>query len=326
MLVSRLRSLSWRTKWYALRCFERALFFFVYPLAARVGGAMARWFASLIGRVSYHLDVDWRTVSIRQHFVRERTLAAMREIAPGASSAELSMMVRERFVFAAQEELDAHYFFLDRALVRQCSFEGLEEVRAVAGKLPIIYLTLHLDSTLMAVAQMGKAGLKVNLMTSNIVEDGRVPPVVRRFFRLKYEGIRHHLRGGHFWHFETHMRDFYRALGRGEGAVILCETPAQTMEDGLQTEFLGETRLIKRGALRLAEKTGAALVGMICLRTGLDRYKIVFSPVFEPALIDSRSAIQKVYAFLGEAVRSAPERWWAADLLPSFIKVGGGPQ
>ncbi len=322
MLVSRLRSLSWRTKWYALRCFERALFFFVFPLAARVGGGMARWIASLIGHVSYHLDVDWRTVSIRQHFVRERTLAAMREIAPGASSAELSMMVRERFVFSAQEELDAHYFILDKALVRECRFEGLEAVRAAAGKLPIIYLTLHLDSVFMAVAQMGKAGLKVNLLTSKIVEDGRVPPVVRRFFKLKYEGIRQHLRGGQFWHFETHMRDFHGALGRGEGAVILCEAPTQSREDSLPTEFLGETRLFKRGVLRLAEKSGAALVGMICLRTGLDRYTIVFSPVYDPTAIDPESAIQKVYAFLGEAVKSTPERWWAADLLPSFIKVG----
>ena len=290
-------------------------------MAARIGGCTARRIANLIGKISYNLDIDWRTVSLRQHFVRERTLTAMREIVPDAPPEVLTGLVRERFIYAAQEELDAHYFFFDQALVRECSFEGLDAVRAVAGENAIIYLTLHLDSAPMAIAQMGKAGLRVNFMTSNIVEDPRVPPVLRRFFRRKYEGIKHHLQGGQYWHIETNMRNFYRALGRGEGAVILCEEPAQSQEDSLPTEFLGKTRAYKRGVLRLAEKTGAALVGMICVRTGTDHYKIVFSPVFDPSEIDPLSAIHKVYAFLSDYVKSSPERWWAADLLPSFITL-----
>lgn len=64
--------------------------------------------------------------------------------------------------------------------------------------------------------------------------------------------------GGHFWHFETHMRDFYRALGRGEGAVILCETPAQTMEDGLQTEFREKLALSSAVLCVLPRKPGGS--------------------------------------------------------------------
>ena len=321
-MTSRLKKLLWHAKWSALHAVECAFFSLVFPFAARIGGRTARRIANLIGRLCYRLDIDWRTISLRHHFVRERTLAAMQEIVPDASPEVLNRLVRERFVHAAQEELDAHYFFLDHALVRECSFEGLDAVRAAASKAGVIYLTLHLDSAPMAIAQMGKTGLPINFMMSNIVYDARVPPVVRRFFKRKYEGIKRHLHGGQYWPIETNMRDFYRALEKGEGAVILCEAPTQSLKDSLPTEFLGKTRLFKRGVLRLAEKTGAALAGMICLRTGLDRYKIVFSPVYDPAVIGSVNAIQEVYTFLGEAVKSTPERWWAADLLPSFGKAG----
>ena len=321
-MTSRLQKLLWHAKWGALHSIECALFSLVFPFAVRIGGRTARRIACLIGKLRYHLDIDWRTISLRHHFVRERTLTAMQEILPDAPPEVLDRLVRERFVHSAQEELDAHYFFLDQALVRECSFEGLETVRMAASKTGVIYLTLHLDSAPMAIAQMGRAGLPINFMMSDIVNDARVPPVLRRYFRRKYEGIRSHLRGGQFWPIETNMRDFYRTLKQGEGAVILCEAPAQSQDDSLPIEFLGKIRFFKRGALRLAEKTGAALAGMICLRTGLDRYKIVFSPVYDPAVVGSVNAIQKVYTFLGEAVKSTPERWWAADLLPTYIKAG----
>lgn len=323
-MISRFQKPLWHAKWHALRAIECTLFSFAFPLAARIGGRTGRRIAKLVGVISFYLDIDWRTVSLRQHFVRERTLAAMREIVPNATSEALTALVRERFVYAAQEELDAHYISLDHTLVRECSFEGLDAVRATAKNRAILYLTLHLDSSPMAIAQMGKAGLPVNFMTSNIVEDPRVPPALRRFFKNKYEGIRRHLHGGQYWHIETNMRDFYRALGKGEGAVILCEVPAESIEDSLQTEFLGKTRAFKRGVLRLAEKTGAALVGMICLRTGCEQYKIVFSPVYDPAVIDTSSAIHKVYTFLSNCITVSPGRWWAADLLPSFIKIETG--
>jgi len=313
-----------RARWFALRGAMRLVFLVAFPVAAWIGGRTARKIATLIGLAAFYLDVDWRTVSLRHHFLRERTFAAMQEIVPGASSKLLSSLVRERFVYAAHEELDAHYFFSDASLVRSCEFVGLDAVREVSSRMGIVYLTLHLDATLMGVAQLGKAGLKLNLMTSNIVEDVRVPAVLRRFFRRKYEGIERHLNGGHYWHIETSMRDFYRALARGEGAVILCEAPALSSEDGFLTEFLGKTRALTRGSLRLAEKTGAALVGMVCLRTGPECYRIVFSPVFEPSVLDPESAVREVYAFLGNAVYSSPGRWWAADLLPSFINIENG--
>lgn len=310
-----------RIYWFALRTFVSAFFALLLPLAAWIGGRAARRMAAWAGRATYSLDVDWRTVSLRQRSLRGRTLAALREILPDAPPKVLSALVRERFVCAAQEELDAHYFFSDPELARQCSFEGLEPVREVASRTGILLMTLHLDATLMGVAQLGKAGLKLNLMTSNIVQNALVPPLVRRFFKRKYEGIERHLNGGHYWHVETHPREFYRALARGEGVVMLCEGPAVSLEEGVLTRFLGKTRALSPGALRLAKKSGAALVGMICLRAGPESYRVVFSPVYEPSTLAPEQAIHEVYAFLDQAIRATPGRWWAADLLPAFINV-----
>jgi len=309
-LTAHWKILLCRTKWFALRSFLSLIFAFVFPLAARIGGNTARRITGWLGRLFYHLDIDWRTVSLRQHFVRERTLAAMREIVPEADRLELAALVQERFVCAAQEELDAHYLSLDQNLVRECIFEGLDAVREVASKNAVVYLTMHFDSAPMA---------------SNVVEDIRVPFIIRRFFRRKYDGIKRHLDGGAYWHSESNMRDFYRVLGRGEGVVVLCEAPAPSLKDGFLAEFLGKTRAHKRGVLRLAEKTGAAFVGMICLRTGPARYKIVFSPVFEPSLVPPECAIREIFSFLSAAVRSSPGRWWAADLLPVFVNLGDKP-
>jgi lauroyl/myristoyl acyltransferase len=324
-LTAHWKILLCRTKWFALRSFLSLIFAFVFPLAARIGGNTARRITGWLGRLFYHLDIDWRTVSLRQHFVRERTLAAMREIVPEADRLELAALVQERFVCAAQEELDAHYLSLDQNLVRECIFEGLDAVREVASKNAVVYLTMHFDSAPMAIAQMGKAGLKVNFMTSNVVEDIRVPSIIRRFFKRKYDGIKRHLSGGTYWHSESNMRDFYRVLRRQEGVVVLCEAPAPSLQDGFLADFLGKTRVHKRGVLRLAQKTGAAFVGMICLRTGPARYKIVFSPVFEPSLVPPECAIREIFAFLSAAVRSSPGRWWAADLLPVFVNLGDKP-
>jgi lauroyl/myristoyl acyltransferase len=306
-------------RWAFLRGFECFVFLFVFPFAARLGGRVGRWIAGWVGRISFRLDVDWRTVSLEQHFVRGRTVMALHEIFPEASTGAVLGLCEQRFVCAAQEELDAHYFFMDNRLDRVCSFEGLEAVREVSSRSGLVFLTLHLDATLMGVTQLGKAGLKLNLMTSNIVEDARVPPSLRRFFRKKYEGIERHLNGGHYWHNETNLRNFYEALKRREGVVVLCEGPASSLESGLLTRFLGKQRALRRGALRLAERTGAAMVGMVCLRLDDERYKVVFSPVFEASSLKPDIAIHEIYAFLDQAVRASPERWWAADLLPTFI-------
>lgn len=314
-------SLRHRLHWLALRGFMVALFALVLPLAARIGGRTARRMATWAGLTAFRLDVDWRTVSLRQHFLRERTQAALREILPDASPETISALTRERFICAAHEDLDAQYFYSDPELTRQCSYEGLEAVHEAAARTGVLVMTLHLDTTPMGIAQLGKTGLKLNLMTSNIVQDPRVPAVLRRFFRRKYEGIERHLNGGIYWDVETHIRDFYRVLARGESVAMLCDGPALSLEDGVLTEFLGKTRAMSPGALRLAKKSGAALVGMICLRTGPESYRVVFSPVYEPSALAPEQAIHEVYAFLDQAIRATPGRWWAADLLPAFINV-----
>lgn len=308
--------------WWLQRGLIRLQFGFLFPLAAWLGGRPARILVGLFGRVCFLLDCDWRTASLRQHFVRGRTHLAMVELHPDADSAHIDRLVRQRFICSAHEELDGHYFFSGASKESVCTFVGLPAIQAVLARRGIVFLTLHLDATLTGLVEMGKTGMKLNLMTSNIVEDERVLPVVRRYFRKKYDGIERWLNGGRTLHNETHLREFYRALTRGEGVVVLCEGPASRQEDGLIIDFLGKTRAVSSGAFRLASRTGAAVAGFVCVRTGDRQYEVHYSPVFEPsATSDTKENIVQVYRFLESAIRQYPGQWWAADLLPDYLNV-----
>lgn len=311
--------------WRVLRGLVWFQFSVLFPLAVRLSLPLARWIAEYFGRLCYHLDFDWRTVSLRQHFVRGRTRMALSSIMQGAGEVDIELSVRRRFITSAHEELEGHYFSADSPPAFTCRFVGLEAIQEAMMRRGIVLLTLHLDSTLMGVAELGRVGLVLNLMTSNIVEDARVPPEVRRYFAEKYSGIERSLNGGRVMHNETHMREFYRALARNEGVVVLCEAPATRPEEGLKIDFLGKLRSISPGGLRLAEKSGAAVAGFVCHRTSAGGFEVRFSPVVELTNGEGmRDSIVSVYRFLESEIRQSPGLWWAADLLPAYVDLDAG--
>lgn len=311
--------------WHILRGLVWFQFTILFPLAIHLSLPLARRVAGCFGWLCYRLDLDWRTVSLRQHFVRDRTRMAVASILPGASKEEIEHLVRRRFVTSAHEELEGHYFSAVLPPLFTCRFVGLEAVRETMTRRGIVFLTLHFDATLMGVKELGRAGLVLNLMTSNIVEDARVPPEVRRYFANKYSGIERSLNGGHVMHNETHMREFYRALGRNEGVVVLCEAPATRPEEGLKIDFLGKLRSISPGGLRLAEKSGSAVAGFVCRRTANGGFELLFSPVVEPTdVAGMRDSIVAVYRFLEAEILRSPDLWWAADLLPAYADLDAG--
>jgi len=308
--------------WLGLRILTAAAFHMVLPALARLPAATGRRGARLLGRLFAALDCDWRTLGLRQHYVAGRTRQALREIDPGLDEARLNTLVRQRFVSATLEELEGHWLALGRAKSFRCDFEGLDEVRAaLAHGRGIVLLTMHFDATLMGVAHLGLAGIRLNLMTSNVVEDTRVLPVVRRYFAAKYMGIETCLNGGLVMHVEQRLKSFYQALRVGRGVVILGEAPAARTDDAMIVDFLGKRRAIAPGALRLAEKTGAPMAAFVCLRNSSGNYRVIFSPPYLPENGSHSGNVARLFAFLGAQVRNHPERWWAADQLPNFINV-----
>jgi lauroyl/myristoyl acyltransferase len=292
------------------------------PLAARLPPSLGRYFAKMMGHLCARLDLDWRTLGLREHFVANRTRLAFQDISPGLDDGQTARLVRMRFENSVHEELEGHWLGMQWAGRFQCDFMGLDAIRdQMTRGQGIVLLTLHFDATLMGVAHMGLAGLKLNLMTSDVVEDARVLPVVQRYFHRKYAGIESSLNGGRALHVESHLKSFYRALRAGEGVVILGDAHALELDKGIVVDFLGRRRAIAVGAMRMAEKTGAPMAAFVCLRDANGGYRVVFSPVLWSQNGSHQENIKVLYSFLGAHISSQPERWWAADLLPGFIVV-----
>lgn len=312
---------SWH--WFGLRLWLDAIFWLLLPLASRLPMRWGMVLAVLLGKFCRWLDVDWRTVALREHYVAQRTRLAYREICPTLSDRELDGAVARRFENSSREELEGHWFALGRTGEVACKFEGVTAIHDYQqqGKGAVL-LTLHFDATLMGVVKLGEAGLRLNLMTSDVVEDRRVARSVQRYFARKYAGIDKALNGGRALHVESHLKTFYSGIRSGEGVVVLGEAPTGNVEEALLVDFLGRRRAIAPGAVRIAEKTGAPMAAFVCLREAVGSYRVLCSPLVFPEKTAGHSQnVQFLFDFLAAHVRQMPDRWWAADQLPNFINV-----
>jgi|GEM_PF-873709 len=294
-------------------------FRFVYPLLARLppiaGQDGARWW----GRWMASWDCEWRSVALCRSFVRAKTLAAYADMFPDAPLAKRLEWLQARFVHAALEELEGHWLGMGKDPGLACEIDGLDELRAaLAQGLGIVLVTFHYDAAIWGIGQLGRAGLLLSPMSSAVVEDARVPAAVGRYYRRKYDGLSALLNGGQVMHKEKHLPEFYRRLRRGHGVVVLGDAHATAAGKGVEVSFMGKRRWFASGALRLAQRCRAPLAAFVCLRKP-SGFRIHISRICWPDAQGSHAAnIAYIYGFLEGYVRAAPERWWAADLLPDF--------
>lgn len=293
------------------------------PFAARLPTASAAYSAHKIGIFFKHLDLDWRTAALREHYVSNRTCAAFREIHPEWSQGRLHQALTQRFATSSREELEGHWFETDIPRTFRCHFSGLEAVYEWCrnGK-GAVFLTMHYDAPLMGVVQLGLAGVKANLMTSDVVEDPRVDPVIRKYFVRKYTGIGRFLNGGHALHVERSLRSFYTGLRNGTSTIILCDAPTHLLDDALEVKFLGKRRAVAPGCIRIAEKSGVPVVGFICNYLAPGQYQLKLTPLYFPDATGSHvENAQRIFDFFSSEIIELPDVWWAADQLPNFINL-----
>jgi lauroyl/myristoyl acyltransferase len=312
-----------RWHWFFLRIMLEIQYRYVFPVLALLPASVGMFCVKYFGLFCAFFDFDWRTVGLERHFVADNSRKAFAEINPKLDPIELDRLVRERFVYAAYEELEGHWLGLGRGAEFHCSYEGLEAVmdELTQRKSGIVFLTFHFDAAIMGIAQIGRIGLTLNPMSTRIVEHPKLPASVRNFFRKKYAGLNSFLNGGRVMHTENHLKDFYIQLRRGENVIILGDAFTEKLEAAIIVNFLGKQRAIAPGAFRLAEKTHASLVAFVCLRTAVGSYRIIFSPVYSPRDGSHETNTTKLFTFLEDHIRRYPERWWAADLLPDFITI-----
>lgn len=286
------------------------------PLLSRLPPGAAKWFIRLRGTVNFAFDLEWRTLALGRGFVREATMAAMRAICRRADSpCSPRLLTLRRFVNSSWEEYDAQR--LSRIDYGSLPWHGhgmdkvLHAVRSGRG---VVLLTGHFDSLYVGLMVLASQGVRVNLMSSGIVQDPQVPKGIRAHFANKIGAMATHFHPGKVMHFEDGLKPFADALKRGEVVVAACDGPSTAVNRGTVVRFLGANHVMAAGPEFFARKAGALVSMYTCVREPDGRFRIDFS---EPTLCED-GGMQLAYDRLDERIRSAPWRWWAADLYRTY--------
>lgn len=105
------------------------------------------------------------------------------------------------------------------------------------------------------------------------------------------------------------LRPVLRALKRAEGLAMLADQHGEAQE--AFATLYGRPVSVPMGAFFFAEKTGAAILPMFCVRTADDRHEIHIEPELVPTGSPPEDA-RRLYAILERYLRAHPEMWlWA---------------
>lgn len=293
------------------------------PALAKLPLPIGQALAAGRGLANAMFDLDWRSLALRHRYVRKATYRAMGQLMPQRPAVFHAANTVRRFMHYSREEWEACLFSDQdrmRTILDHCTVEGIGPLLDIQknGR-GLVLLGMHFDSCSLGSALLGHRGLRVNIVTSAVVEDARVHPAVRAFYARKYRGMEHYLNGGKMVHFEQNLRHCHRALRRGEAVIFPADLPPSTPSAYQVTvPFLGGPKKMAAGALRMAEQSGSAMAAFICMHKSSGCYKLTCSAPRELAIDDPALTLVPLYAFFEDYLRNAPDRWWAAELLSSY--------
>lgn len=100
------------------------------------------------------------------------------------------------------------------------------------------------------------------------------------------------------------------SLHRGEAILLACDR--DIAQDGLKSDFFGEETTLPSAAVRIAVRTGAAVVPAFNLRREDGRYDAYFEPAID-IIPSGNGAVEKnmeqVTHVMEKYIRSCPEQW-----------------
>ena len=111
------------------------------------------------------------------------------------------------------------------------------------------------------------------------------------------------------------MMELYRALKRGE--IVGLPTDKGIADNTRTIEFFGAPAPLPSGPVRLALRTGAALVPAYCLRLPDDTFKVRVEPELELQQSGDREAdeldgMRKIVTSMEKVISENPEQWLVA--------------
>lgn len=305
--------------WRWVQALHHIDFAWVLPAMARLPLAWGYRLAEWRGRLNARAGRDWRSMALGMRHIQRQALAGYHLLPVQASDAQRQLWSRERFVVEARDEFEARLTAAGRLAALRCrhvfppggSFAGVTPERGRG----LLLLTPHFDSFFLGVAFAARGGAKVNLMSSAVTHDARVDLAVQQHFSAKYRGLEPYLNGGLVLDMEAGIRPFYRMLEQGETLVVLGDAPVLPQGVATQVDFLGASRLLAGGALRMAQKADCDLGGYICRMERPGEYVMEWC---EPGPANDPETVRRVYALFTRAIEQSPGHWWASDLLPAM--------
>jgi lauroyl/myristoyl acyltransferase len=265
------------------------------PLPQNIGYGLAR----RVGPLLYALSPRLR--HILSHNMRH-------VLGPDADEQDVQDTVRAACVNIAKGHYDL--FRLGRLTLDEIKsmtrIEGVENMyQALAREKGIVMVTAHFGT----IDIMGQLPSYFGVPVSGPVEHTRPERLFQYTLRLrKSHGVRLIPSDGS-------MMELFRALKRGE--IVGLPTDKGIADNTHEIEFFGSPARLPFGPVRLALRTGAALVPAFALRLPDDTFNVCIEPELELQQSGDREAdafagMTKIVAIMERYISQNPEQWLVA--------------
>jgi len=195
------------------------------------------------------------------------------------------------------------------ALLARVEVEGLEHARAAAASgRGVFFATPHLGNWEWANLVTGANGMPVTIVAR---------PLDNPLLDVRLTALRERT-GGHVVSKRDAARTILRALRSGAVVGILGDQRARP-PDAVLAPFFGRLAWTTTAIARLADRTGALILPVVCLRVGPGRYRLTYSEPIDPSALPAEERevsrlTARVTALIESQVRAAPGQWlWLHD-------------
>jgi lauroyl/myristoyl acyltransferase len=236
-----------------------------------------------------------------------RTKQVIEQLMPHASDEVKRRTYEERFEYQSIEEYEAALLYTGANQSGPVEYVGLEGVkRVLEEKNRVVFVTSHFSSSILGTAFLGRLGVPILGMSSNVVDRAEVHPSISRTYRRKYKAMGQYLNGGEILDREGNTSKFVRFLKKGGAVVIVGDLPPEANETPRWATFLGKVRGFASGAQKLSTMMDAPLMAFVCQFEGGQHWVKFSAPGEDP------------YAFLSAQIERDLGQWWAMDVLGAY--------
>lgn len=291
---------------------------FFLPAIARLPIGLGERIALMRGLFYGLLQKDWRDVFFsKKNSIFQQTMQALMLISPQSSKTKVFFQTLKRFSIYSREEWEAALLEQDekmKKIFKNSTIKGITPILKNQERgTGTVLITCHFESFCIGTALMGMAGLRLNGISSAVMEDKRVPRHITRHFDRKYRALETYMGGGKILHHEQYLSYFYKSLRAGDAVVILGDLPPAPNTRPLKVKFLGRTCTMAEGTWRIAHATSSEVAGFLCIKKGAASYELILTPPVRVQKDREDKGLGPVYRFFETQIEKKTAHWWAVD-------------